>query len=393
MSDEDEYYDDTYEEEWLYWDEGDFNVVDDIAIGTVHSPVYITDQALYAALESESDWDYYTDEYYDDDPSLLKRGQTALDRSKTSSGMKRKRKSIEERAKATKLCGSNNSKTTYPDVNSFRGVVWRMPSHALHQEELHEAGKGETVSLLKNWRELFTYPDPKPFPAVHNRHLSNRKPGRPSKKHRLANNEKIANSLEICDSALSSGDEEDVEDDVDIEDEPLSSCLTPPPCHFNKTEQEIIERSNEHPPKFPRTASRSKNRIQKSPSRLKQVTTAAEYTPPSHTDADPNVDSKAPTSSSTDTTLDEKNTEEAKESQRPRPPQRIQVVVGPPKNSSSSLSSLTNDSVSSEKPVPLRQGRKRKASLENEAQDRQSEENVRKRGRGRPAKTRGVVDT
>ncbi|QVM11408.1 hypothetical protein D8B26_006056 [Coccidioides posadasii str. Silveira] len=393
MSDEEEYYDDAFEEEWIFWDEGDPTLADDLAQGTVHSPVYLTDQALYAALESESDWDYFTDEYYDDDPFLLKKqDQTPLNSDGGKySGKKRKRTSLKDNARPAK-----NSRRPYPDIDSFCGVIWRTPCHSLRREELYEAGKGETVSLLGNWRELFKYPDRNKSPPALDHHPSAGRPGPPKERHHPGKGRNaIRQGPKTNDSGLSSHGEEDVEDGVDIEygrpytfPENPNSSFTPPPCHFNDTEQEIIERSNTHGDKSRKPKSPSRHVTRKPPSRLKQVTTAEEPTPPPGAEAGCNDLPPSPTGSSSQKTTP---TKQRRDLSRPLPSQRIEVVVGPPKSSCLSFPMLANDSVSSEeqRQPPLRKGRKRKATSPlpaDEDGDQQCEMGIKKRGR--PAKTR-----
>ncbi|EEP78887.1 predicted protein [Uncinocarpus reesii 1704] len=376
MSDEEDYYDEGYDGEWLFWDEGDADIVDDLANGTIHSPVYLTDQALYAALESDSDWDYYTDEYYDDDPSIVNRQEgTSMNSNSKTPGTKRKRFSVDQDGRPPK-----GVKGLYPDINSFRGVVWRTPSHSLRREELYEPGMGETVSLLRNWRELFTYPEPK-SPSIHANHSTTHMPGLPKTNNHL--HDQISSlKPEIYDSAPSLCEDECVEDDAETGESPYSligrSAYTPPPLHFNDAAHEDLESASGISSEPCKHTFQSKRTSHKPSSRLKQMTAVEDITPPS------SADTEASRSPPPDVTSERrKTTNGSADSPDPQPRQGIQVLVGPPKRPESSYHFLADDSVSSEKQLPRHYGKKRKASPSDLAEQ---EEGKAARKRGRPAK-------
>ncbi|KAF3479718.1 uncharacterized protein GIQ15_06694 [Arthroderma uncinatum] len=104
-------------------------------------PVYLDDRALYAALESDTDWDYLTDEYYDDDPTLK------LCRRKEKAAARREKRESRQQAPI--------------DRAMFCGVSWQVGPRAESNGPIYQPGDGEKVALLKNWREVFHESKPK----------------------------------------------------------------------------------------------------------------------------------------------------------------------------------------------------------------------------------------
>ncbi|KAK2748915.1 hypothetical protein FQN57_007198 [Myotisia sp. PD_48] len=163
MSD-DEDYNDEYDEEWVYFDDGEPDPTEDVPVGTSYSPVYLDDQALYAAFESDSDWDYYSDDYFEEEPSTTKKrpGHTQLSTTENAIG----------------------DRQFDPDM--FCGVVWGTANPSGDAGQHYEPGTAETVALLKDWREIFQEAKPKATGTFHDRLASRsrqRKPGRPLKAH------------------------------------------------------------------------------------------------------------------------------------------------------------------------------------------------------------------
>ncbi|KAK2861115.1 hypothetical protein FQN49_004526 [Arthroderma sp. PD_2] len=114
---------------------------DEMAMLINPDPVYLDDNALYAALESDSDLDYQTDEYYDDDPSL---------------------KSLRQKERAAVRSEKREQQKQAPlDRTMFCGVSWLAGPRVESNGPLYHPGDGEKVSLLKNWREVFHESKPK----------------------------------------------------------------------------------------------------------------------------------------------------------------------------------------------------------------------------------------
>ena len=145
----------------LYYDDdvGE-NLADDLAEHTLPSPIYHEDPA-YEMLEYFSDWEYYSDDYYDDDPALLK--DNAQDSSKSP-----KRKSNAEKApargKKRKLADTKDIPELALDdrpalAATVRGTVWKGPRP--QSPKPYQVGQGQRIALLKNWKQIFGRSSPR----------------------------------------------------------------------------------------------------------------------------------------------------------------------------------------------------------------------------------------
>jgi hypothetical protein len=103
-------------------------------------------------VDTYSDWEYYSDDYYDDDPTI-----TAKHKTNGEPRKKRRKLSSIENIPSLSL-GSSIVDSSTSMANSFKGVLWRVPVKADEKVELYEPGKGEQVALLSDWRELFKTP-------------------------------------------------------------------------------------------------------------------------------------------------------------------------------------------------------------------------------------------
>lgn len=151
MSDLEDYayspYDDL--EDILYDADPAPELADDLAEHALHSPVYLDEIAGYELQEYHSDWEYYTDDYMDDDPALENRDfaehQTTKKRGK-------KRKLVE-----TKDIPALDLNETKLILRSIKGTVWARPGRT--EPPTHNAGQGDRISLMKNWRQVFSIKD------------------------------------------------------------------------------------------------------------------------------------------------------------------------------------------------------------------------------------------
>ena len=110
-------------------------------------------------MESYSDWEYYSDDYYDDDPTVLRaqagaelRGNSPVKKTKPA-----RRSKLPKTDDIPELdIGSAMASRTEP---LSRGVVWReaSPEGPLPYETCDQ----EKVALLKNWREVFKHSNPR----------------------------------------------------------------------------------------------------------------------------------------------------------------------------------------------------------------------------------------
>lgn len=151
MSD-DEYYGEYDDFEEGMWDADPApDLADDLAEHAAYSPVWQDDPV--GELEAyHSDWEYYSDDYYDDDPILK---NTTLDGTSPAQILKTDSKTG-KRGKKRKLHEARDSPRTIKKgslLDCVRGTVW-----AQKQDEKHvtlRLGQQESIALLKNWKEMF----------------------------------------------------------------------------------------------------------------------------------------------------------------------------------------------------------------------------------------------
>ncbi|CAG8014614.1 unnamed protein product [Penicillium salamii] len=177
MSDDEEYYE--YEEDFLYEDlvpdlvvsifsamqtarasvaskpDTDVSSQDDLAASSYYEAALYEDPAIDVE-DYFSDWDYYSDDHYDDDPTAersaerKKRTDLAAAAKRRTKGPSRKTTTIPTKSP---LC---------PDPATFQGVLWKTPALDRDQDVsiLYEPETGEKVALLANWREVFKSAQP-----------------------------------------------------------------------------------------------------------------------------------------------------------------------------------------------------------------------------------------
>ncbi|RMZ91229.1 hypothetical protein DV736_g1527, partial [Chaetothyriales sp. CBS 134916] len=160
MSD-DEYHADAYSpysdfEDLLYDADPSPDLADELATYAVHSPVF-DDVPGNELDEYFSDWDYYSDDYYDDDPTILNnkpqdenqrmpRSRQSAETGAQKRGKKRKLEDIQDaqdidlgERKALKDC--------------MRGTVWAKPIP--ERDNAFVPGQTEKIALLKDWQQVF----------------------------------------------------------------------------------------------------------------------------------------------------------------------------------------------------------------------------------------------
>jgi len=148
MSDLEDYayspYDDL--EDILYDADPAPELADDLAEHAVHSPVYLDEIAGYELQDYHSDWEYYTDDYMDDDPALENRDFVEPP---TSRKHGKKRKLVD-----TKDIPTLDLNETKLITRSIKGTVWARPVRT--EPPTHNVGQGDRISLMKNWRQVFS---------------------------------------------------------------------------------------------------------------------------------------------------------------------------------------------------------------------------------------------
>ncbi|GAM36660.1 hypothetical protein TCE0_018r05922 [Talaromyces pinophilus] len=149
MSDDEFIYDD--DDDWYWYEEDNMGLGDELAENAVHSPIMVEDPSL-ETVDTYSDWEYYSDDYYDDDPTITTKHKTNGEPRK-----KRRKLSSIENIPSLSL-GSSIVDSSMSMANSFKGVLWRVPVKTDDKIELYEPGKGEQVALLSDWRELVKTP-------------------------------------------------------------------------------------------------------------------------------------------------------------------------------------------------------------------------------------------
>ncbi|KAJ5183068.1 hypothetical protein N7492_000684 [Penicillium capsulatum] len=145
MSDDEEYYE--WDEDFLY-EELVPDLVDELA-ATSYYEAALYEDPQFDVDEYFSDWEYYSDDYYDDDPTVKRSGMRA--------------KASDAATKSRHGPASRVTSSLMPDITSFQGVVWKTPSHERDHEiavQIYEPGNGDKVALLENWREIFKSAQP-----------------------------------------------------------------------------------------------------------------------------------------------------------------------------------------------------------------------------------------
>ena len=138
----------------LLWDaDPNPDLADDLACHATYSPIFGDDPG-YELVEYYSDWDYYSDDYFDDDPALLKDQPVDASRSKTKVNLEHERK----RGKKRKLA----EVADIPELDlgerrglhdCMRGTVWAQPLP--ERDNLHTSAKSPKVALLQDWKIRF----------------------------------------------------------------------------------------------------------------------------------------------------------------------------------------------------------------------------------------------
>ena len=129
------------------------DLADDLASHALHSPIF-ADEPGYELLEYHSDWDYYSDDYFDDDPDILK------DNPQDGAPVKVREKSGKEpeRGKKRKLVDTQDippldlGERKYLEA-CMKGTIWAKPIP--ERRNLYQATKPQKVALMKDWRKKF----------------------------------------------------------------------------------------------------------------------------------------------------------------------------------------------------------------------------------------------
>lgn len=204
MSDDDYVADSPFDggDDYYLWDDAaSQDVADDLAEHTMPSPVYLEDPA-YEMMGGYSDWEYYSDDYYDDDPNLLKNNPQAGSppaslglwcgqaNAKKAQKRGRKRKLVDtEEIPPPSLGGPGLVEIVQNIGQNIIGTTWKVDKP--ESEELYQQGEARRVALLKDWRNVFRESQPK---------SDRRSKGVPNNK--AAMQDEWANDLSLADMGL-----------------------------------------------------------------------------------------------------------------------------------------------------------------------------------------------
>ncbi|EXJ78463.1 hypothetical protein A1O1_08863 [Capronia coronata CBS 617.96] len=164
MSDFEDYayspYDDF--EDLLYDADPAPELADDLAEHAVHSPVWEGEIAGSELQDYFSDWEYYSDDYMDDDPVLLKANPQVGSPPKNPFKRTNDENQRAKRGKKRKLAEATEKPS--PDAEDadlitrcIRGTVWAKPT--ARGPPPYKAGQESRVALMKNWKEAFAITD------------------------------------------------------------------------------------------------------------------------------------------------------------------------------------------------------------------------------------------
>ncbi|EXJ66115.1 uncharacterized protein A1O5_10730 [Cladophialophora psammophila CBS 110553] len=161
MSDIEDYTYSPYDDlEDILWDADPTpELADDLAEHTVHSPVYQDEDAVKNELdEYYSDWEYYSDDYMDDDPTLLRKNPQIGPTAKPPPGAVQDSR----RGKKRKLVETIDIPLSRLDedrllVSGIKGTIWAEPSG--RKTPAFNDGQEERVALMKNWKDIFAIKD------------------------------------------------------------------------------------------------------------------------------------------------------------------------------------------------------------------------------------------
>ncbi|KAJ5176632.1 uncharacterized protein N7482_002509 [Penicillium canariense] len=153
MSDDEDYYE--WEEEYLLEDLVP-DLVDELAQTSYYEAALYEDPGIDVE-EYFSDWEYYSDDYHDDDPTVKQHPVVAK-----AVGAPAKTRRTQHGARTNNRVSRPQS-SLVPDITSFQGVIWRTPNMETDQDiavQIYEPGNGDKVALLENWREIFKSAQP-----------------------------------------------------------------------------------------------------------------------------------------------------------------------------------------------------------------------------------------
>ena len=138
----------------LLWDADPApDLADDLASHALHSPIF-ADEPGYELLDYHSDWEYYSDDYFDDDPHILKNNP----QDGGSSKVRRPGGDQTARGKKRKLVETQDippldlGERKYLEA-CMKGTIWATPIP--ERENLYTSTEPQKVALMKDWKNKF----------------------------------------------------------------------------------------------------------------------------------------------------------------------------------------------------------------------------------------------
>ncbi|KAL8764806.1 MAG: hypothetical protein Q9194_006837 [Teloschistes cf. exilis] len=139
-----------------FWIEDPYGEADDLAEHTMQSPVLVNWDPSIELEEDSTDWEYYSDDFWDEEAPKRKRRKVVEDDHEHARGTARKKrrvkagKGIPELSLGEPAAGSDDEKS----ARAEQPVVWKNRGNSPKPPTV-EAGMEEKVSILKDWRERF----------------------------------------------------------------------------------------------------------------------------------------------------------------------------------------------------------------------------------------------
>ncbi|KAL8901930.1 MAG: hypothetical protein Q9207_004953 [Kuettlingeria erythrocarpa] len=136
-----------------FWIEDPYTEADDLAEHTMHSPVLVNYDPAFESNDVLTDWDDYSDDYFDFESSNSKRRKVE----KATSPSKKRR--IPKSIKSLPELSLGDSVSSDEEINARARsiVVWKATEDSRPLPVLKD-GQEEKVSILKDWKERFKPP-------------------------------------------------------------------------------------------------------------------------------------------------------------------------------------------------------------------------------------------
>ncbi|KAJ5948783.1 hypothetical protein N7454_002090 [Penicillium verhagenii] len=219
MSDDEDYYD--FEEDYVYEDAVP-DLVDELAASSWYEAALYEDPGIEVE-DYFSDWDYYSDDYHDDDPTVAQ----SKARAKTEPATKKTKKG---------RAHTHAARAPLPlklDLGSFQGVVWKTDSLERDTDvsvQIYEPGQLDKVAFLQDWREIFKSAQP----ALDKSRLRKRRRPEPQAEDVSSGVEEEEDHGDYDEEILHDADEEDGgseegEEEEEEEEDPMSDVESSAP--------------------------------------------------------------------------------------------------------------------------------------------------------------------